>query len=275
MSIKSFDELDITDPIMFGLVFSNKHIAQPFIEHLLGIKIDHLETPIPEAVLSYDAEHKGVRYDVFARETNENGETIRSFDLEMQMVDTKELPQRARYYQSVSDGVALSKGDFYTSLKEQYIIFLCPMDIFVGNHHVYHFENRAKEDTNITLNDLTFKIFYIFKKYEKFTDPVVKAYMKYFATKSVDSDETKTINNQVSFYKTDTFIRNKYMTYEFDLHESREEGRAEGKAEGIAEATAKALEEKKAMAKGFRDANVPLDIISQQTGFTIEEIKAL
>ena len=59
--IKSFDKLDITDPIMFGLVFSNKHIAQPFIEHLLDIKIDHLETPIPEAVLSYDAEHKGVR----------------------------------------------------------------------------------------------------------------------------------------------------------------------------------------------------------------------
>ena len=159
MTIKPFDELDITDPIMFGLVFSNKNIAQPFIEHLLGIKIDHLETPIPEAVLSYDAEHKGVRYDVYARETNEKGETIRSFDLEMQMVDTKELPQRARYYQSVGDGVALSKGDFYTSLKEQYIIFLCPMDIFGGKHHVYHFENRAKEDTNICLNDHTFKIF--------------------------------------------------------------------------------------------------------------------
>ena len=61
VNIKSFDELDITDPIMFGLVFSNKHIAKPFIEHLLGVKIDHLETPIPEAVLSIDAEHKGVR----------------------------------------------------------------------------------------------------------------------------------------------------------------------------------------------------------------------
>ena len=78
MNIKSFDDLDITDPIMFGLVFSNKHIAKPFIEHLLDIKIDHLETPVPEAVLSYDAEHKGVRYDVFARETDEKGETIRS-----------------------------------------------------------------------------------------------------------------------------------------------------------------------------------------------------
>ena len=267
MTIKPFDELDITDPIMFGLVFSNKHIAQPFIEHLLDIKIDHLETPTPEAVLSFDANHKSVRFDVFAKETNENEETLRVFDIEMQMMDTKELPQRARYYQSVCDGVALAKGDFYTSLKPQYIIFLCPMDIFGRGFPVYHFENRAKEDPNVTLNDLTYKNFYIFSMYEKFADPVVKAYMKYFATRNVDSNETETINNQVSFFKTDTLTRNKYMTLEYELHEREEKVRAEE--------AAKALKEKKAMAKGFRDANVPLDIISQQTGFTIEEIEAL
>ncbi len=143
------------------------------------------------------------------------------------MVDTKELPQRARYYQSVCDGVALSKGDFYTSLREQYIIFLCPMDIFGHGYPVYHFENKARENPEITLNDLTFKNFYIFTRYEEFKDPVVKAYMKYFATRNADSSETKTINSQVSFYKTDTFIRNKYMTYEFDLHESKEAGKWE------------------------------------------------
>ena len=232
-NIKSFDDLDITDPIMFGLVFSNKHIAQPFIEHLLDIKIDHLETPTPEAVLSYDAEHKGVRYDVFARETNENGETIRSFDLEMQMVDTKELPQRARYYQSVCDGVALSKGDFYTRLREQYIRFLCPADIFGRGFPCYHVENRVKEDPSITLNDLSYKNFYIFTKYREFSDPVVRAYMKYFATRNVDSHETEAINSQVSHYKADTLIRNKYMTYEYDLHESEEKGRVKAKLEMV------------------------------------------
>lgn len=103
--------------------------------------------------------------------------------------------------------------------------------------------------------------------YEKFDDPVVKAYMKYFATQSADSRETETINKQVSYFKTDTLIRNKYMTFEYELYESKEKGKAE--------AEAKALEEKKAMAKGFRDAKVPLDIISAQTGFTIDEIKAL
>ena len=191
MNIKSFDDLDITDPIMFGLVFSNKHIAKPFIEHLLNIKIDHLETPIPEAVLSYDTEHKGVRYDVFA----------------------------------------LSKGGYYTSLKEQYVIFLCPMDIFGRGLPCYHFENRASEDPSITLGDLSYKNFYIFKKYEMFTDPVVKAYMKYFATRNADSRETKTINDQVSLYKADTLIRNKYMTYEFDLHESEEKGKTKAQVE--------------------------------------------
>ena len=268
MTIKPFDDLDITDPIMFGLVFSNTHIAKPFIEHLLGIEIDHLETPTPEAVLSYDAEHKGVRYDVFARETDENGETIRSFDLEMQMVDTKELPQRARYYQSVCDGVALSKGDFYTSLREQYVIFLCPMDIFNHGYPVYHFENRARENPDITLGDLSYKNFYIFTRYEQFKDPVVRAYMKYFATRRADSNETQNINSQVAFYKTDTFIRNKYMTYEYDLHESKEAGRAEGKAEGMTE---KARE----MARGLRDDGVSLEIISRRSGLSIEEIKAL
>ena len=133
------------------------------------------------------------------------------------MVDTKELPQKARYYQSVCDSVTLSKEDFYTSLREQYVIFLCPMDIFGHRYPVYHFENRALENPEITLNDLSYKNFYIFTRYEEFKDPIIKTYMKYFATRDADSSETKTINSQAPFYKTDTFIRNKYMTYEYKV----------------------------------------------------------
>ena len=133
-----------------------------------------------------------------------------------------------------------------------------------------YFSRKAKIE-NVIVSTSLISFFYIFEKYEEFTNPVVKAYMKYFATRNADSRETEAINNQVSFYKTDTFIRNKYITYEFDLHESREGGRKEGKAE----AETKALEEKKAMAKGLRDDGVSLDIISKRTGFTIDELKAL
>ena len=81
---------------------------------------------------------------------------------------------------------------------------------------------------NSLLNDLTYKNYYIFTRFKDFTDPVIRAYMKYFATRNVESRETESINDQVAYYKADTLIRNKYMTYEYDLHESKEEGRAEG-----------------------------------------------
>ena len=58
------------------------------------------------------------------------------------------------------------------------------------------------------------------------------------------------------------------MTYEFDLHQSKEDGIAEGIAKG---------EKKKAreMARGLRDDGVSLEIISRRSGLSIEEIKAL
>ena len=51
--------------------------------------------------------------------------------------------------------------------------------------------------------------------------------MKYFATRNANSRETKTINDQVSFYKADTLIRNKYMTFEYELHEREEKVKLE------------------------------------------------
>lgn len=97
----------------------------------------------------------------------------------------------------------------------------------INKSHISH------SSLHIWVNDRTFKNFYIFKKYEDFKDPAVKAYMKYFATRNADSRETENINNQVSYYKADTLIRNKYMTFEYDLHESKEEGKAEAKLEMI------------------------------------------
>ena len=103
------------------------------------------------------------------------------------------------------------------------------------------------------------------QKYRDFSNPVVRAYMKYFATKNADTHETQTINDQVSFYKDDTLIRSKYMTYEFDLHESKEEGRAEGKIEGKAEA-------KLEMVDGMLANDIPIEKIIAISGFSREDI---
>jgi predicted transposase/invertase (TIGR01784 family) len=54
--------------------------------------------------------------------------------------------------------------------------------------------------------------------------------------------------------------------------EGRVEGHAEGRVEGINEGR---LEEKREAASNMKTLNIPLDVISQVTGLSIEEIKAL
>ena len=79
--------------------------------------------------------------------------------------------------------------------------------------------------------------------------------MKYFATQNVDSNETETINKQVSYFKTDTLTRNKYMTLEYELHEREEKVK---------------LEMVDAMFANSKLTNEDIAVIS---GFPLEEIQ--
>ncbi len=159
-----FEQLPITNRFMFALVFSHKRIAKPFLEALLGVKIFDLQEPEPEKATESSPFNKGVRYDVFVKEQGPKGEILRTFDIEMQIEDTHELPKRARYYQALYDSEALNKGESYRNLKEQYIMFICPDDIFGWGRAVYKFMNLEKEHPEHELGDLCFKNFYIFNR---------------------------------------------------------------------------------------------------------------
>ena len=70
------------------------------------------------------------------------------------------------------------------------------------------------------------------------------------------------------------------MTFEYMLKERErigiEQGRSEGRAEGEAIGLKKgAAQEKRAIAKNFKYAGIPVDVIAENTGLTAEEIAAL
>ena len=152
-----FEQLPITNRFMFSLVFSHKHIAKPFLKAILGIEIFDLQEPELEKTTENSPFNKGVRYDVFVKEKGARGEILRIFDIEMQMEDTHELPKRARYYQALCDSEALNKGESYRNLKEQYIIFICPDDIFKQEQAVYRFKNLEIGNAKIELGDQCWK----------------------------------------------------------------------------------------------------------------------
>ena len=224
-----FEQLPITNRFMFAMVFSHKEIAKPFLEAVLGIKIHELKEPEPEKNVEVSPVSKGVRFDVFVKETGPGGETLRCFDIEMQMEDTKEIPKRARFYQAMRDSEALSKGEKYRNLKELYIIFICPDDIFKQGRAVYRFKNLETDDPKIEMGDQCFKNFYIFKKYREVAEKSVREYLEYFATSKPISPETEDIDKLVKWYQADNNTRIRYMTWqeEIDIAVDQERQRAE------------------------------------------------
>lgn len=285
--MKNYEELDITDNFMFCKVFSNEEIAKDFLQDVLKISIEKL-TVVSEATAQEDPFHKSVRLDVLAKEetadASGNLQAGRYFDIEMQMVDTGDLPKRARYYQGMCDLDVLAKGVTYSKLQEQYILFICPDDVFGKGKPVYRFQNRENSDPGILLGDLCYKNFYIFSKYSEVKDETTREYMQYFATKKCKSAKMKRIHNLVKWYRQDPATKKAYMTLEQELNiryekgvaDGRKKGREEGRKEGREEGREEGINTRnKELAKAFRDRGVDIDVIVSSTGLTTEEIKAL
>jgi len=206
---------------MFTMVFSHKEIAKPFLEAVLGIKIHELKEPEPEKTIDVSPVSKGVRFDVFVKESGPNGEILRSFDIEMQMEDTREIPKRARFYQAMRDSEALCRGEKYRDLKELYIIFLCHDDIFGKDRAVYRFKNLETDDPKIEMGDHTFKNYYIFNKYHEVAEKAIRDYMEYFATNKANTPATEDIDRLVKWYQTDSNTRIRYMTWQEEIDDMR------------------------------------------------------
>lgn len=78
--------------IFYKVMRHNPDVCKELLEILLEMEIDHIEIR-GEETIEIDFGSKGIRLDVYAKNS------AHSFNLEMQSTDSKELPERARYYQ--------------------------------------------------------------------------------------------------------------------------------------------------------------------------------
>ena len=75
---KNYDELELKDDFMFGMVMRNPKYVKPFLEAILKIKIRKVVYPESQKAIDLSANAKGVRLDVYV-EDDQN--TV--FNLEM------------------------------------------------------------------------------------------------------------------------------------------------------------------------------------------------
>ena len=67
---KPVEELTFADDFMFGAVMRDKEICKGVIERLLKIQVDHLEYPEMQKTLQPYYQSRGVRFDVYVKDSN-------------------------------------------------------------------------------------------------------------------------------------------------------------------------------------------------------------
>lgn len=219
-----WESLGIDNDFMFGKVMQDAELCKGLLQRILpDLEIDHLEYPEAQKAIRPDADAKSVRLDVYVRDGKG---TV--YDIEMQMADTKELPKRSRYYQSMIDLQMIDKGEAYKKLKPGYIIFICPFDSFEKGRHIYTFANICKEDNSIFLQDGVVKIFLNAKGNRDDISRELKAFLDYVAGKESEDDFVKKLTEAVKEARKNREWRREYMTLLMRDQENIEKGQSVG-----------------------------------------------
>ena len=232
--------------------------CQHLIEMLLGIKIEHMEMSNEETI-EIDHDSHGIRLDVYVKDTGQ------IFDVEIQTTDTKDLPERSRYYQGLMDLDTLKSGQKYKNLKNSHVIFICMEDIFHNNLPVCTFENICLEDGKTKLNDRAYKHFFIAKNCAKMIEnEEVRAFFDFLTTNKSADNFTSDLHSYVTNAKHNMQWRVQYMTWERQRTYDREEGIEIGSRETAI-----------ANAKNLLKLGVSSETVAQGCSLPLEQVLAL
>lgn len=269
-TLKTWDELTISDNFIFQAVMNNSQICKEFLEKLLGISIRKINYVEPEKIFDVGIKSKGIRLDVYAEDENH---TI--YDIEMQTTNTlyDSLVNRTRYYQSLMVANMINKGQDYQDLNKTFIIFVCTFDLFKENRKIYTFKNLCLESRNLELNDGSTIIFLNAKGINGKLQNDIKNFLNFINGEPAKGKFTKKIAFMVDEVKRNDRLKVGYMSWyaeEMRIRRlARIEGKAEGKIEGKIEGKAEGIVE---MIKNFLSVGTPIDLIIKASGWTKEKI---
>ena len=155
----------------------------------------------------------------------------------------------------------IDKGMDYTQLKQSFVIFVCTFDPFHIGRHVYTFENRCVEDTDLLLNDGTQKIILNTKGIFDDVRPELKRLLNFIDGRQPEDSFTQDLSKAVESAKHNEKWRHDYMTLQMAYDEKYREGHESGIKD-----TARRM---------LSDGTLTLEQISTFIGLSIEQIQTL
>ena len=253
--VKRFEDLTLQDDFMFCKVMQNPDLCKRLIEMILADTIGKIAYISVQHNINTYEQAKSVRFDVLVQ--TENG---KFYDVEMQVSNEKNIPNRMRFYQAAIDISFLDKGNFYNDLNDSFIIFICTFDAIGKNRPIYTFENICLEDKNTSLQDGTKKVIINSEAFKDTKDKELKEFLKYLKTGKAKSEFTRRIEEMIQTVKQNEQARQEYRlmsTFEMDAMDRG------------------AYKTKKETAKLMKQKNFDIALIKEITGLPETEIEAL
>lgn len=248
-----WEDLTIANNFMFYKIMrNNPDVCKELLEILLEFPIEKIQMSQEEEI-DVDFGSKGVRLDVYAKDAD----GLKVYNIEMQATDTKELPERARYYQSVIDVDTLKSGQKYKDLKTSFVIFICIDDIFGDGLPKYTFENLCQENLKVKLNDRAYKYFFISKNCDKLLNEDQKAFLRMVTGGKASNKFTGQVAGLLADAKRNTQWRKQFMDLEREKTYAFDRGMEQ-----------KAVEAARNMLK----KNYPTSDIAEITGLPLEQV---
>lgn len=225
--------------IFYKVMRHHQDACKRLLEMLLNIKIESISMNTEETI-ALDFDSKGIRLDVFVKDEK------RMFDMELQVANTQELPERARYYQGVMDVDTLKAGQRYKELRESHIIFICLEDIIENGLPSNTFVSISLEDGKTRLKDRAYKHFFFAPLCAKMIkDEETKAFFEFLISNKASTNYTDELKIYVSDAKQSTENKRQYMEWErqrtYDFEDGKEAGYAEGAQQKAIEAAERLL----------------------------------
>ena len=225
---KKWENLTLSNDFIFCRVMKVKELCRELIEILLNVKIKEINYIEDQKTINVDHETKGIRLDIVL----EGDDKI--YNIEMQTRETKEIPRRIRYCESLIDINSLEKGNSYRNLKDTIIIFICNFDMFKKNLPRYDFKTYCTQDKTIELDKGITEIFFNTKAYGNATDENLKAFLKFLESNENEKNNefVGKLENMVMKIKNNRKEEKDYMNTILKEQLAREEGFEEGVQEG-------------------------------------------
>ncbi len=225
-----FDRITLKNDFMFCTVMRKEAFCKPFLEMILGIKIERLVYQEKQVTIDLSRTAKSIRLDVYAAD---GVGTV--YNVELQLTRHKNLPKRGRYYQDMIDLNLLDKGWRYQKLPRSVVIFVCDFDMYNRNRVVYSFRRREDSEPELLYGDETQMVFVNLGGNLEGESEELRAFVQYMNSGEIRTEYVQSLEQEVAIVRSDEKWRRDMRTLQEALDEKYSEGIAKGKEEGRTE----------------------------------------